>query len=547
MKRVLCLLLAALLLCPLFTGCTQAGDAAVPEESAAPTPAPQATEVPRDRSLDLSWAQAFRSSKLPEGSLSPEEIAFYSVDDDGAVSIVNVPKTEVYQSVESMGALPRTRYYEQFMPEQLESLYPVLDYAMAHDYCRFSIPTTQFNGQDIAFSAQYLRLTYRINNTGIGALSVTSRELPDGETLDYVLVTLPGMDSRGRMAQYRQALARAREIVAEIPEGAGEYDKALYLYQWLTDNVRYDYNDYYDSDWTLLYDTLIRKRTVCAGYAEALYVLYNLAGIECFTVDGYLNRPDGDGYHIWNVARIDGTYYQFDATWDEGVEPGWYRFFGVSDARLQSYYPRHIETLAEEYCPACVEELPLPDGEGAAGRPADLAEGSFADGVYTQPFAELSLTLGPGWEAGDRQQIGEMFYGTQDFAQASLEDYLSAGVSFVDLYAEDDRGSIYALLERAPLQTGAGFEVRTPAEYMDAMRETIPMEYRAMGLEIDTDERFRAEYAGKQWEGYRMTATVNGTPIIQTMLCTEKQGILFTFYLTSYGTDRSEEVFSGLR
>lgn len=336
MKRILSLLLCALLILPLCA----------------------CGEKP-EQGERLSWQTAFRESTLPDGEVPADCVAFYKVDEKGGISVTNVPLQEVTEYAAGLTAIPRTRYFEKFLPENLLPLLPILDYAVAHSYCRMSVPTTDFGGDDINAHARYLRYMYRINGSGVGGLSVRSFELEDGRTRNYVLVTLAGMEVRGMMPKYLEAIEAAQRIVSEAPQGLSERDRALYFYHYLTENVRYDEDSYYEKGgWNLLYDTLVKHKTVCAGYTEALYYLYNLSGIECFTIEGYIADGLGTGgYHIWNVAKIDGKYYQFDSTWDEGVPPSQYRYFGVSAADMQSYYERDVETVASEYCPDCTDSL----------------------------------------------------------------------------------------------------------------------------------------------------------------------------------------------
>lgn len=515
-------MLGALLLSG-FTGSFDDTEPAAPAESPEPSPEP-------DRSL--SWARAFRSSKLPEGRLTPEEIAFYVPDEEGGASVVNVRKEEVLAWWNEQESLPRTRFFEQFMPENLAELFPVLDYAMAHGYSRASVPTTAFCGQDVVFAAKYLRLTYRINASGIGALSVASFDLEDGQTLQYVLVTLPGMDARGRMSEYIQSIAAAREIVAGIPEGSSEYDKALCLYNWLTENVRYDYDDYYDGQWTLLYDALVKKRTVCAGYAEALYVLYNLAGIECFTIEGYLSTPEGGGGHIWNVAKIDGEYYQFDATWDEGVTPEEYRFFGVSEETLQSYYQRHVETLAEEYCPPCTKDLPLPE-DWSSPLFEKLNPGRVRNGVYSQPYFDLTLCPDESWTVYSREEIITTYYMGMDL---SMEMMLDMGLPYMDLVMDRRKDLVQIILEPSPVQTGNGEICEDAKSYMDNVALTLPEVLRSTGVKNASVTRYRTEICGRSYEALNLTGKSGWTRVNQTYYCTERDGVFLTISIAASGS-----------
>ena len=99
--------------------------------------------------------------------------------------------------------------------------------------------------------------------------------------------------------------------------GKSTYQKVRAIYDWITRNVRYDYdnlgNDSYLLQYTA-YAAVINRTAVCNGYAALFYRLANDAGIDCRFVTGMAG-----GYHAWNIVRMDnGKYYCLDATWDEG-------------------------------------------------------------------------------------------------------------------------------------------------------------------------------------------------------------------------------------
>ena len=380
LPRLLCLLLVLLLL----SGCqttpqpddaeasvhsatelpTESTAVTTAEPSSEPETAPSEPETvpaePEYTGPSLTWQEAFRNKELPEGILTPGNIAFYQTDGE-TVSIVNVPEEEVYAY--RPARLPRTHYFEQYMSDAVrEDLLPVLDYALAHGYCRFSIPTTTLSRGQLHEVSTYLNQTYMVNYGGVGSLDVRTFDQEDGSTLTFLLVSISGMDGRGMMRQYLDAAAAVEALVDSIPADYDEMHKALYLYQYLTDHVEYDSDNYYDGSTNLLYDAMIKHYTVCAGYTEAFYFLCNLAGIECITIDGYvsdLGNGAGDT-HVWNVARIDGTWYQFDSTWDAGLTVADYAYFGVSDAYMLANHTELISEKSKEYAPECPGSL-LPD------------------------------------------------------------------------------------------------------------------------------------------------------------------------------------------
>ena len=336
-----------------------------PDESASgQTEAPTTETAPETApglNISISLAEAFGEESLTEGTLSPDEIGFYFWDWETDPRIEVLPREEVLAWHAAQRTLPRPHYFESELPESFRELYPFLDYAYVHSYSRVCIPTTEFPYSDFSYGWKYLPMTYNVNNEKLSAALSGAFELESGEKLQYITIVINGMDWFGRGSEYLEAMAAAEALVAEIPEGSSEYDKALYLYRWLTENVSFYDGDYYSGDWNLLYDALIRKKTVCAGFVEAMDVLYNLAGIECFMVGGSVYVNDCWSTHVWNAAKVDGEYYLFDALMDAETPPSKYSYFGVSEETVNSTYPRSMAGGSEKYCPSCTRDLPLPE------------------------------------------------------------------------------------------------------------------------------------------------------------------------------------------
>lgn len=373
MKRLFAWMLVLTLLSGLLAGCIDhpapqdsevtplATDA--PQEMPAETDAPTEPPVTAEPELpSIPWSVAFRTKDVPEGSVAADSIAFLH-NSDGILTVENIPIAEVFAA--KYDRLPRSHYYEQFMPRVLvDELLPVLDFATAHGFSRLCIPTTGFNYGTVAEADRFLARTYWINENKIGAQRVREIEQADGTTLNFMLITIGGMEERKTADLYLEGMAAAEAIVDGMPEDLDEAGKMLYLYRWVTDRVRYnnieDPKAYYTGKWCMLYDSLVNHSTVCAGYSEALYVLCNLAGIDCIPVEGVVNGTIGADGHAWNAARIDGTYYQFDATWDAGESPADYTYYGMSTEYCMAHHTEFVTSFCAEYMPPCPEDL-LPD------------------------------------------------------------------------------------------------------------------------------------------------------------------------------------------
>ena len=57
------------------------------------------------------------------------------------------------------------------------------------------------------------------------------------------------------------------------------------------------------------YEILINGRGVCSDYSQAVALLLNMEGIDAITCIS--------GPHAWNMAKLDGEWYEFDCYWDD--------------------------------------------------------------------------------------------------------------------------------------------------------------------------------------------------------------------------------------
>lgn len=98
-------------------------------------------------------------------------------------------------------------------------------------------------------------------------------------------------------------------------DGKRDYEKLCAVYDWMCDNIVYDYDNLNDESYVLkfsAYAALVNKTAVCQGYAVLLYRLMLELGIDCRVIAGTGNGGD----HAWNIVELDGLYYNLDSTWD---------------------------------------------------------------------------------------------------------------------------------------------------------------------------------------------------------------------------------------
>lgn len=116
--------------------------------------------------------------------------------------------------------------------------------------------------------------------------------------------------------------AVANEFYATVPDGLSEYERELMVHDYLIDRVTYDENvdlvdnDNNDPDIYTPYGALVNQLAVCEGYARSFQMLMNGLGVDCVGVMG----NGSDELHIWNSVKLDGSWYNVDATWDDREE-----------------------------------------------------------------------------------------------------------------------------------------------------------------------------------------------------------------------------------
>ena len=147
-----------------------------------------------------------------------------------------------------------------------------------------------------------------------------------------------------------------------------DYEKALWLHNWLLQQLDYDGS----LNWCSAESALTRKLGTCQGYTNAYMQLLTAAGIE--------NSETRDTYdgHTWNAMKLDGEWYQVDCTWDDATGK-WYGFdqtklyFGLSDELMAIAHPGYVNIYKVE---------------GYATRSTSLANNYFVKSGDAQKWAD---------------------------------------------------------------------------------------------------------------------------------------------------------------
>ncbi len=112
------------------------------------------------------------------------------------------------------------------------------------------------------------------------------------------------------------AIKAVEDVIAHLPQNLSDMQKAEHLYKILAKNVEYglyDENQGREDVYPYLYDAIITGKTQCDGFANALSLLFRMAGIES-AEKMYSGEQEDEVGHTWTAFKVDGKWYNADAS-----------------------------------------------------------------------------------------------------------------------------------------------------------------------------------------------------------------------------------------
>ncbi len=121
-----------------------------------------------------------------------------------------------------------------------------------------------------------------------------------------------------KIQQHQSALKARVEKLVRLAKDLKEWDKLIYIHDFICQNVTYDkLRKPYAHE---ILGPLGQGVGVCEGIAKSVKILCDALGIWCVIVISEANPEKGVKYrHAWNVVKIGGKYYHLDATFDNGL------------------------------------------------------------------------------------------------------------------------------------------------------------------------------------------------------------------------------------
>ncbi len=258
----------------------------------------------------------------------------------GITVISNGTTVEVTENTDN-GSIAESGLY---IPPNMVTRYASLNYDSRMKDAYNSVVDTITNFRSSAqmpltiSEADYVKVLEAVRCEQLMLFYLSDRTLGDFDTFthSYTINFTYKYDVEEASEMLRETEAAANEIISQLDDNMSDYEKLKYIHDYLVLNVESAVEgDYVDS----VYGALVNKKALCEGYAKAFSYLCNLIGVENMIVTGYTGVD-----HMWNMVKLEGSWYHVDIGWDQPSEalreryPDLilYQYFLVDDAVIQN-------------------------------------------------------------------------------------------------------------------------------------------------------------------------------------------------------------------
>ena len=328
------------------------------------------------------------------------------------------------EETEKISSVSLEKYAYQTLDEETKIVYDEVYDALLQHKEKISVSTKDY---------QVLEKAHRAVMSDYGEIFWASGYVYTQYTRGDTLVGLDFAPKYSMTYEERQEMQQKIDIVVEqilagVSDTASEYEKALYVFEYLVKHVEYQAGA---PDNQNIISVFINGATVCSGYASATQYLLDKLGIQSAIITG-----DAAGEsHAWNLARLDGEYYYIDTTWGnssyQSADAGLgkfvnYNYFAITTEELEQTHSPNGE-IDLPLCVATQDNYYVREGLFFTEWNADEI-GNILNQAYQQGNCVISVKFS---ESDYYQQCVSYFIGEQHIA-----DYCS-GITSI-FYMEDE-------------------------------------------------------------------------------------------------------------
>lgn len=374
----------------------------------------------------------------PENSLKDiedlenvDDVIFNESDEESFVSIkTNEIPTSTTKNISS-------EYFRKNLSDNEKIVYDSILYAYSLGYNYIGFSTKSFTPDMLSRASFFVLCDNPFIEINLERTILTKD--------NHVYIFFPNMNE-DKKNKNDEAYEKALSIVEAVPaDFETQYEVAKYLYEYLVCNTSFTTDENYNSSTvSALYDAFITGTTNCDGFSNALTLLYNMAGLECFSV--FYSGSETTPGHAWCIAELDGSYYHLDPSNDAAVyqviqSTDVFSFLCASDKvkLVNSYYDDSIKDIV----PACTDErydyqnvdvhINATDVQTALNSAVEYVDGlGLQEDMTDKEFFLINFSLLNGMESGVRDSFINGF--VQQLGSKYVVDghaYIGAGTVFV--------------------------------------------------------------------------------------------------------------------
>ena len=129
------------------------------------------------------------------------------------------------------------------------------------------------------------------------------------------------VDSEKINSMQKEIDATVSKLLKEANSKSTTFEKLLVFHDYLVLNSTFEKSEEAGNLNQTIYNafsggTSKQANIQCAGYAKAMQYLCDKAGIDCMVITG---TNEKGATHAWNKGKVEGEWYNIDATWDDPI------------------------------------------------------------------------------------------------------------------------------------------------------------------------------------------------------------------------------------
>lgn len=217
------------------------------------------------------------------------------------------------------------------------------------------------------------------------------------------------------------------DSVALMNQKENDLEREKVAHDLICERVVYDYDLEDDNVFhnQTVYSVFFTDKTVCAGYAQAMELLCNAAGIDCMAITSET--------HEWNLIRINDAWYYTDLTWNDGdSDEIYYRYFNRSTEMLLALEDGDAGNQGENHIPQDFWDSYLPECTKDSG--ADKNDIGTVFVPTEQALPPIISVDGCGTVAISHESDAELYYTTDGRIPSVAKDKSYKYKTIFDIY-----------------------------------------------------------------------------------------------------------------